>query len=128
MAKAGRGSDQFMIRLPEGMRERIKSVAEKNGRSMNAEVVALLEEKFPPPSIDVTLLAEFLDSLVAPFADEESRPDHDKYMKYLNKVLAASGANWSVQSDGFGVISFYPYANPSDEEESNTDEKKGAQD
>ncbi|MDX1201097.1 Arc family DNA-binding protein [Sinorhizobium medicae] len=43
MAKAGRGSDQFMVRLPEGMRERIRRHAEANGRSMNSEVVSLIE-------------------------------------------------------------------------------------
>lgn len=44
--KAGRGSDQFMIRLPDGMRDRIKAAAEKHGRSMNAEVVYALEVYF----------------------------------------------------------------------------------
>ncbi|MDE3818775.1 Arc family DNA-binding protein [Sinorhizobium meliloti] len=46
MAKAGRGADQFMVRLPEGMRDRIAASAEHNGRSMNAEVVARLENSF----------------------------------------------------------------------------------
>lgn len=40
--------DQFMLRLPDGMRDRIKAAADKNGRSMNAEIVALLEKHFPP--------------------------------------------------------------------------------
>lgn len=44
----GRDSDKFMLRLPDGMRDRIKVVAEANGRSMNAEIVAALEEVFPP--------------------------------------------------------------------------------
>ncbi|MGV2104384.1 Arc family DNA-binding protein [Rhizobium sp. 21-4511-3d] len=39
----GRGSDQFPLRLPDGMRDRIKESAERNGRSMNAEIVAMLE-------------------------------------------------------------------------------------
>ncbi|TBN47557.1 Arc family DNA-binding protein [Paracoccus sediminis] len=44
----GRESDKFMLRLPEGMRNRIKSVAEANNRSMNAEIIATLEDAFPP--------------------------------------------------------------------------------
>lgn len=44
MAKAGRGSDQFMVRLPEGIRDKIAVAAEANGRSMNAEIVARIEE------------------------------------------------------------------------------------
>jgi predicted HicB family RNase H-like nuclease len=38
--------DKFMLRFPEGMRERIRIAAEKNGRSMNAEIVSRLEESF----------------------------------------------------------------------------------
>jgi len=41
--KPGRGSDQFPLRLPDGMRERIKVAAEANGRSMNAEIIARIE-------------------------------------------------------------------------------------
>ncbi|MFG6599389.1 Arc family DNA-binding protein [Sulfitobacter sp. 1A09293] len=39
-----------MLRLPDGMRDRIKHVAEANNRSMNAEIVATLEEAYPAPS------------------------------------------------------------------------------
>ena len=48
--------DQFVVRLPDGMRDRIKAAAEANNRSMNAEIVATLEEKYPPPEIDTTAL------------------------------------------------------------------------
>lgn len=40
----GRDSDKFMLRLPDGMRDRLKSDAEANKRSMNAEIVARLEK------------------------------------------------------------------------------------
>jgi hypothetical protein len=40
--------DQYMLRLPDGMRDRIRAAAERNNRSMNAEIVATLEEKYPP--------------------------------------------------------------------------------
>jgi len=33
-----------MLRLPDGMRERIADLARENKRSMNAEIVARLEE------------------------------------------------------------------------------------
>ncbi|MBZ3693412.1 Arc family DNA-binding protein [Phyllobacterium calauticae] len=49
MAKQGRGSEQVMIRLPDGMRDRIKLHAERHGRSMNAEIVQVLEHAFPEP-------------------------------------------------------------------------------
>jgi hypothetical protein len=41
---AGRGSDQFVIRFPEGMRDRIANLAAANGRSMNAELIDRLEK------------------------------------------------------------------------------------
>ena len=42
-----RDSDRFMLRLPDGMRDRIKDAAHTNNRSMNAEIVATLEERYP---------------------------------------------------------------------------------
>lgn len=41
--------DKFMLRLPDGMRDRIKAAAERNNRSMNAEIVSRLEQSFAPP-------------------------------------------------------------------------------
>lgn len=52
MARQGYPSDkqdQFMLRLPDGMRDRIRAAAEVANRSMNAEIVATLEEKYPAP-------------------------------------------------------------------------------
>lgn len=46
MARAARGSDQFPLRLPEGLRDIIKVAAEKNGRSMNTEIVERLDHSF----------------------------------------------------------------------------------
>ena len=37
---------QFVVRFPDGMRERIKESAEQSGRSMNAEIVYRLEQSF----------------------------------------------------------------------------------
>lgn len=41
--------DKFVLRLPDGMRDRIKAAAEASNRSMNAEIIATLEEKYPAP-------------------------------------------------------------------------------
>jgi hypothetical protein len=58
--KAGRGSDQFVVRLPDGMRDQLKAEAEANQRSMNAEIVARLEESFHPPERNLYLRLEIL--------------------------------------------------------------------
>ena len=36
-------ADRFMVRMPDGMRDRIAREAERNGRSMNAEIVLRLQ-------------------------------------------------------------------------------------
>lgn len=41
-----RDQDKFVLRLPDGMRERLKAEAEANKRSMNAEIVARIEDSF----------------------------------------------------------------------------------
>lgn len=35
--------DQYIVRFPDGLRDRLKEVAKANGRSMNAEIVYRLE-------------------------------------------------------------------------------------
>jgi hypothetical protein len=54
--------DKYVVRLPDGLRDRIKAASERNGRSMNAEIVATLESKYPDPG---GVLAElgFLDEI-----------------------------------------------------------------
>src|SRR5690242_4891680 len=39
-------ADKFLLRLPDGMRDEVAKAAAANGRSMNAEIVARLQETF----------------------------------------------------------------------------------
>jgi hypothetical protein len=41
-----RDQNKFIVRMPEGLRERIKATAEENGRSMNAEIIFRLQEAY----------------------------------------------------------------------------------
>lgn len=43
-----RTAEQFVVRFPDGMRDRIASVAKDNNRSMNAEIVARLDASLQP--------------------------------------------------------------------------------
>ena len=45
-APTNRDSDKFMLRLPDGMRDRIAQAAKSNGRSMNAEIIQKIEDAF----------------------------------------------------------------------------------
>jgi hypothetical protein len=47
--QTGRSSDKFMLRLPDGLRDRIKKKADDNSRSMNGEIIQLLEREYPEP-------------------------------------------------------------------------------
>jgi hypothetical protein len=53
--------DKIIIRVPDGMRERIRRVADANGRSVNAELLVLLDKAYPPTSL--------LDECVQEIAD-----------------------------------------------------------
>jgi len=70
-----------MIRLPDGMRERIRDAAEKTGRSMNAEIVARIEstfqmdELFGEPSPALTDIKAVLDAESAARAEMQEMID-----------------------------------------------------
>ncbi|MBR0797346.1 Arc family DNA-binding protein [Bradyrhizobium jicamae] len=53
--------DRIIIRLPEGMREKIAALAEANGRSMTAEVVAALEQHLRGPD-RLSAVEEFIET------------------------------------------------------------------
>ncbi|WP_165909339.1 Arc family DNA-binding protein [Shinella sp. JR1-6] len=55
-------AERFQIRLPPGLRDRIKATAEANGRSMNTEIVSTLEGAYPDPAIYREEL-KFLDEI-----------------------------------------------------------------
>lgn len=54
--------DQFSCRLPDGLRDNIKEAAGRNGRSMNSELIARLEQSFEAPRQIAPALAEMLDA------------------------------------------------------------------
>ncbi|HJE24951.1 MAG TPA: Arc family DNA-binding protein [Methylorubrum populi] len=51
-------ADKFMLRMPEGMRDRLKAEAEANNRSMNSEIVARLQQTFDRGRPDINFQKE----------------------------------------------------------------------
>ena len=49
---ASRESDQFNLRLPEGLRPKLKVLAAQNRRSMNSELIYLVERGIKAVSDD----------------------------------------------------------------------------
>ena len=43
------GTYRFLLRMPTGLRDSLRSTAEASGRSLNAEIVARLEGSLAPP-------------------------------------------------------------------------------
>lgn len=43
MARASKTSKQFPLRLPDGLSDRVREVADQNNRSMNSEIVTILK-------------------------------------------------------------------------------------
>lgn len=46
MSESRQPLDKIIIRLPDGMRDRIKATAKANNRSMNAEIITMIETVF----------------------------------------------------------------------------------
>lgn len=64
-------ADKYVLRMPDGMREKITELAKANGRSMNAEMVLMLQQAIdarahpPALSLDTHALAAEIADLVA---------------------------------------------------------------
>ena len=56
-------AERFQVRMPAGLRDRIAEAAKQNGRSMNAEILAVLEQRFPAPQPHEELLKTIEDAL-----------------------------------------------------------------
>ena len=50
--------EKFVIRLPKGLRKKIKHLSEQNRRSMNSEIIMVLEQHIQQYLMDNTDLAE----------------------------------------------------------------------
>lgn len=54
-----RALDKVIVRLPDGMRDKLKEAASANGRSMNAEIVARLENSFSIDAVEKDFFSKF---------------------------------------------------------------------
>ena len=57
-----RTAPRFLIRFPKGMREKLSDLADKNHRSMNAEIVARLLDTLGAEGVDVPTIGENLSA------------------------------------------------------------------
>lgn len=79
-------AERFQVRLPPGLRDRIKAYAERHGRSMNTEIVRILEREFPEQiELDKRLehLAEMMNILTAGRRDQR----FDKFLSEFEETI-----------------------------------------
>jgi hypothetical protein len=63
--RTAQDADKYIVRFPDGMRDQIAAAAKANNRSMNAEIVARLQQTFGITGVRARLL-----DLVASHLDE----------------------------------------------------------
>lgn len=81
-----RKQDQFLLRLPDGMRERIKAKADRADMSMNEAIVWALERAFPPPATFEEKVAELVE-LVAVMKGDDTYHLVDKLVEEIHETL-----------------------------------------
>lgn len=74
MAITPRGADQYMIRFPDGLRDRLKEAAKDNARSMNSEVITRLEASFTVAREVNSEVAALLSGTLRPRFPPASKP------------------------------------------------------
>lgn len=89
-----------MVRFPDGMRERIKGHADKNGQSLNTAIIMALDAVYPEPaepeSVNqkllqsaMTLAGQWSAALEAMGADPEQHPALQKFFKDAQEAMEA---------------------------------------
>lgn len=97
--------DKFVLRLPDGMRDRIKAAAEANNRSMNSEIVATLEEKYPRPinrDFDFGDLYRIMDRVHEGHGEVEQDYLLDEANRMLDAINAPVRLRFSGELDQYG--------------------------
>lgn len=107
-----RAADKFVVRLPDGMRERIAVVARDHHRSMNSEIIARLERSLNDPTQaeeDINMI----DLPVDPWTPVEGMlvtyragPNAGKMRKILDIVTDGKGGMCANLTNRESVVAF----------------------
>ena len=81
----------YGLRMPDALKTRIQLAAEENKRSMNAEIVAALEDAYPLPDGP-----EVADAIAATMADGKPRE------------IIMGGEPWSISKTAEGALQLVP--------------------
>lgn len=94
----GRKSDKIMLRLPSGMRDRIKAKVDENSRSMNAEIVILLDHEYPAPT---DVMHYYTDNIrrALDIYENTTDPKEQMLIQRLVESMVTSGTSLNVEFD-----------------------------
>lgn len=82
--------DRFIVRMPDGLRDRIKAASDASGRSMNAEIVATLLHAYPEPIRGRRIpLRQVLESMRSQLADPNRFGMTDDEVKAIRAYVDA---------------------------------------
>ncbi|HBW8088161.1 TPA: Arc family DNA-binding protein [Klebsiella pneumoniae] len=73
--------DKFNLRFPDGMRDAIAERAKRNGRSMNSEIVQIIQDALDLESSVTT--ADDIELHATALSKIESQEERDKFVKDL---------------------------------------------
>lgn len=82
-ATNSRTADKFVVRLPDGMRDRVADVARQNHRSMNSEIIDRLEQSLLAEELKAELTRAYrvIDRLL-----QDVAPTQDDILEVLHLV------------------------------------------
>lgn len=83
---AAKDQDKFVVRLPDGMRERIKAKADRAGMSMNEAIVWCLEQHFPEPKTIEDKIDELVEA-VAVLKGDDTYKGVDRLVAEVHSTL-----------------------------------------
>ena len=96
---SSRTADKFVVRLPDGMRERISEVARDHHRSMNSEIIARLEQSLVQEGALDAESARTLDSSDLSLAERELLQRFRQLSRRQHNALVALIAHDAEMSD-----------------------------
>lgn len=87
--------EQFMVRFPDGLRDRIREAAEKNNRSMNAEIIATLEREYPPYTDVMHIHLDNIRKALGKY-EKATDPKERLRLQMLVEAMVTSGNNFFI--------------------------------
>lgn len=84
----------FRLRIPADLKTRVAEAAQRNNRSVTAEIVAALEEKYPEEAFD---LGAFITSFSASLNEFQTEAEVERLVARANIVLEDNQSDWRIK-------------------------------